>query len=249
MSIGHSKDQRRTAEELHLILGEADTSKWYARPKRLVLGHDVPYGGGSSVDASELYIDEQLYKEVMCRPEAPRHLWVTVRGMSGRQIIACWIKHEGCEISAELGDNPCDTYLASHGVATADEEDDVEAVLGKGKAAWYEKQIEPALKRCLRRSLSKIVLGTFNPPKHLWCGPILDKPDANDLKLIRGLRKAGVSDAFKLSKGDPSVMYGMGGRKCEDCKMMEQPKKELSTCSLVAGMVRWNRQCERFVQR
>lgn len=249
MSVGHLKGIARTKEELQLVLGEADTSKIFARPKRLVTNHDVPYAGGASVDGEEIYIDATLYQEAMCSPKVPRHLWVVVPGMSGKQLVGVWFKHEDTEISVELGDNPSDTYQASHGFGTANEEDDVEAILGKGRKAWYEKQIAPALKRCLQRSINKIRIGIFNPPLSLWCGPILDNPDARDLTLIRGLQAKHVPDAFKLSKSDSSVQYGMGGNKCEDCKMMQQPKRDLSPCELVCGRVRWNRNCERFVAR
>lgn len=249
MSVGHLKGIARTKEELLLIMGEADTSKILAKPKRLVTSYDVPYGGGTSVAGDEIYIDQQLYKEVMWSPKVPRHLWVIVPGMTGKQIIGVWTKHEDTEISVELGDNASDTYQSSHGFGTANEEDDVEAILGKGRAGWYEKKIAPALLRCLHRSINKIRAASFNPPACLWCGPILDEPDAKDLVLIRGLKACNVLDAFKQSKSDDDIQYGMGGRKCEDCKMMQYPNRELSPCELVCGRVRWNRQCEKFVAR
>lgn len=250
MSTGHHKDfERRTPAEFYLIAGEADTAKWLAKPKRLVTNKDVPYGGGASVDAEELYIDEQLYREIMRDKASPPHLHVIIPGMTGKQIVRVTVKHEGTEIAVELGDNPCDTYQACHGMATCAEEDDVEAILGKGKADFYEARYRPALIRCVRRSLNKIRVGTFNPPKKLWCGPYLDDPTPDDRKLIRGFKACGVTDAFKLAKSDPTVMYGMGGEKCRDCQMMEKPKLELSPCDLVCGMVRWNRNCERYVER
>lgn len=167
---------------------------------------------------------------------------VKVRGMTWRQIVACWIEHEHTERSIMEGGNPVDVYSGAHGLATAKENEMAEAIVGKGKASRYEEAIEPALKACAARD-------PVNPPKDLWCGPYLDDPTPRDKELLRIFRAKGVTDAFKLSKGDPSVMYRIGGRKCQDCKMFEQPGKAISACELVSGLVRDNRQCERFEAR
>jgi hypothetical protein len=239
MSVGHYRHEAKTVQELKLVEGEADTSKWIARIHKLAAttSYDVPYGGGSAVDASELYIDRQLYAEVMKLPMVP--------GMTGAQIIRCWLRHEGTEISCELGDNPSDTYAASHGLATCDEEIGAEDILGPGRAPFYEDKIKPALERCLRRSVNKIKSGTFHPPPKLWCGPVLDDPTATDRILIRGLRAAGVEDAFKRSKADSGVDYGMGGRDCDDCVNFGKTIAggDLAPCRKVCGLVRWNRNC------
>lgn len=241
MSVGHREVEPKSKDDLYLILGEADTSKLYGRTKRLVTSKDVPYGGGASVDGEELFIDRQFYREMLERSP--------VRGMTGRQIIACVIEHEGTEISIELGDNPCDVYGGSHSYATTKEDETADAILGKGGCDRYNAGIRPALDRCLKRSLAKIKAGTFDPPRNLWCGPYLDSPTATDRILIRGLRAKGVADAFKLSKSDPSVMYGIGAQECCDCAMYQSPKAELSLCDLVCGMVRATRQCKRYVER
>jgi hypothetical protein len=235
MSVGHLRGEVKTTGELYLVLGEADTAALYAKPVVVDTAHDIPYAGGVSVDSKTVYIDRRLYRDVMDGK-------VKVRGMTGRQIINCWIEHEHTEKATADGDNPVDVYTAAHGLATAKEYEAAEAVLGKGKADRYETAIEPALKACEARDPVKV-------PKDLWCGPYLDEPTARDKELLRIFRAKGVTDAFKLSKGDPSVMYRMAARKCEDCRMYERPGKELSTCELVCGLVRNNRQCERYVER
>lgn len=245
MSVGHYKHNAKTVQELKLIEGEADTSRWIAKTRKLnaTTSYDVPYGGGAAVDASELYIDRQLHAEVMGTSAVAKHLWICVPGMTGAQIIRCWLRHEGTEISCELGDNPADSYSAAHGLATCDEEIGVEDVLGRGRAQFYEARIKPALERCLKRSVNKIKAGTFNPPPRLWCGPILDDPSPTDLILIRGLKAKGVEDAFKRSKGDPEVMYSMGD--CDDCQHFGKAIAggDLAPCAKVCGLVRWNRNC------
>lgn len=235
MSVGHLRHEAKDIGELYLILGEADTSALYARPVKLDTSHDVPYAGGVSVDGRTVYIDRQLYCDLRLGK-------VGVRGMTWRQIVQCWLEHEHTEKSVDDGDNPVDVYPAAHGLATAKENEAAEAILGKGKADRYEDALEPALRACAARD-------PVNPPKDLWCGPYLDSPDARDKELLRIFRAKGVADAFKLSKGDPTVMYRTAGRKCEDCSMYERPGKDISPCELVCGLVRRNRQCERFVER
>lgn len=247
MSVGHLKYEKKTKSESYLVLGEADTSALYARPFRVDTSRDIPYGGGVSVDGRTVYIDHTLYGEVMCR--GPRHLWVVVTGMSGKQVIACWVDHEHTEWSVEAGDNPIDVYAGCHGVATYKEEEGAGRVVGADKVARYEAQIEPGLRRCLERCVNKIRLGTFNPPKDLWCGPVLDDPSPKDMILIRGLKAKGVADAFKASKGASDIMYRIAGRKCHDCKHYHDPKKALSICELVSGAIRDNRQCEKWEER
>jgi hypothetical protein len=210
---------------------------------------DVPYAGGVSVDGRTVYIDRELWREVMCVPGVPRHLWVTVPGMSGPQIIRCWIEHEHTEKSVDDGDNPVDVYLGAHAHANAKEDETAVSILGKGGAERYNKAIKPGLARCLQRSVNRIRAGTFTPPKDLWCGPYLDGPTPTDLILIRGMKAKGVADAFKASKSDPAIAYRVAGRDCRDCKHMEHPEKDLSPCEIVCGRVQWNRQCQRWVER
>lgn len=235
MSVGHLRHEAKTTQELYLVLGEADTSALYAKPVKLDTSHDVPYAGGVSVDGRTVYIDRRLYCDLRLGK-------VRVRGMSWRQIVACFIEHEHTEKSVDDGDNPVDVYPAAHGLATAKENEAAEAILGKGKAKRYQEALLPALKACEARD-------PVNPPKDMWCGPYLDSPDARGKEIVRILRSKGVPDAFKLSKSDPSVMYGMAGRSCRDCTHMDDPKKDLSSCELVCGKVRFNRQCQRYAER
>jgi hypothetical protein len=235
LSTGHLRGEVKTPQELYLVLGEADTSSLYAKSVKLDTSHDIPYAGGVSVDGKTVYIDRTLYRDVMSGK-------VKVRGMSPRQLIACWSEHEHTEKTIDDGDNPVDDYLAAHGMATAKEHESVELILGKGKADGYEDQITQALKRCMARDPA-------DPPKDLWCGPYLDNPEPRDLELIRIFKAKGVKDAFKHSKADPKIGYGMGGRNCDDCAMYMNPDKESSECEIVCGLVRYNRQCLKWVER
>lgn len=225
MSTGHLHgEEKKSDADLYQMLGEGDTSELYARPVKLDTSHDVPYGGGSSVDGKTVYIDRMLYRDIMDGK-------MTVRGMTGRQIVKAWIEHEHAEWAIDAGDNPVDVYPAAHAFATAKEEKFVR-MLGVNPER-YEACIRPALEHCANRDPP-------NPPKDLWCGPYLDDPTPRDKELIRIFRSKGVVDAFKSSKIDAG--YGIGAEQCEDCRYFGGGK--LAPCEKVCGLVRWNRRCD-----
>jgi hypothetical protein len=238
MSTGHLKYEKKSDAELYKMLGQGDTPKLYARPVKLITSKSIPYGGGTSVDGKHVYIDEILYAEIMCRRFIPRAKWVIVRGMSPAQVVHSIIEHEHTEFSVDAGENPVDVYEAAHEYAVAKEHRFVRQ-LGVDPD-YYEAKLKPALDRCLARYPA-------DPPKDLWCGPYLDKPTPRDREIIRILKQKGVVDASKLSKED--VGYGIGEEECRRCAMFECLGRDLSTCSLVSGLVRANRHCERWTAK
>jgi hypothetical protein len=229
MSTGHLRGERKTVRDLYEMLGEGDTPRLYAKPVELDTSHDIPYAGGISVDGRTVHIDHTLYAEVMNGA-------VRVRGMTPKQLVRAWIEHEHTEKSLSDGDNPVDVYQAAHGFATAKEEEFVR-LLGRDPAA-YEEAIRPALERCLARD-------PRNPPRDLWCGPYLDEPDARDLVILRIFRAKGVVDAHKVSK--ISVRYGIGGDECRKCRHFGGGL--IAPCEIVCGLVRANRQCDKFAEK
>jgi hypothetical protein len=236
LSFGHLRYDKKPEAEMFRILGEGDTPKLYAKKYRVVTNYDWPYAGGNSVDGSEVYIDRTLYRELMTGA-------VRAKGMEAHQIIRAWCIHEHTEWSVEMGDNPCDLYIPAHEYATTNEHRYV-LTLPKNPDR-YEEEIAPALRRCLRRFIE---LGPrAKPPPNVWCGPILDHPDADDRRIIRILKLKGVKDASKLSKSD--VSYGIGEKRCFDCSMYG-PSINLGAglrdCALVNGLVHGNRQCDRW---
>jgi hypothetical protein len=236
MSTGHLKYEKKSPDELYKLLGEGDTSILYARKPLIDTTYDWPYAGGNSVDGKTVFIDHTFYREVM-------DYVVYVRGMTARQIVQAIVEHEHTEWAIDAGDNPVDNYPASHGFAIAKEHRFVSQLPVDPER--YEACIKPGLKRCLKRFIS---LGTkANPPRDAWCGPVLDDPDDDDREILRILRAKGVVDAFKLAK--PTVHYGIGDKKCADCKMFgDQPPNAgiLRTCELVSGLVRDLRNCDRW---
>jgi hypothetical protein len=234
MSTGHYRYEAKSEGELYKLLGQGDTAKIYARKPRIDTSFDWPYGGGNSVDGKCVYIDRALYREVM-------NGVVYVRGMTPSQIIQAWVDHEHTEKAVMDGDNAVDSYPPAHGFATTKEHRFVKML--PVNPDRYEECIESGLKRCLKRFIK---LGTkANPPRDVWCGPVLDDPDGDDREIIRILRAKGVRDAFKMAKAD--AHYGFGGTKCVDCKFFGDGQKTIGVlrpCARLSGLVRANRNCD-----
>jgi len=230
MSTGNRiTTELKSDADLYKVLGEGNTPQLYAKPVRVVTSYDVPYGGGSSVDGSEVYIDRELYREVKSGE-------VAVKGMTADQIIQAWVEHEHTEWAVDVGDNPVDRYQAAHEFAEA-KEDRFVRQLGVDPE-FYEKCISEALKRAQARPVR-------HPPPELWCGPYLDEPTARDKQIISDFRRHGVEDAFKKSKID--VAYGIGSKECRTCAMFGNyagDKGDLRRCDLVSGLVRIDRVCD-----
>lgn len=243
MSVGHIKKfSDKSDKELYAMLGLGDTPKLYAKKFTYNFLCDCPYGGGNSILGDVAYIDRTLYRELTSGR-------VSVKGMTYKQIIAAWGEHEHTEWAIEMGDNPCDSYQPSHEFATRKEDRYVEKL--PVSSDRYEEEVKPALVRCRDRFIR---LGRkAQPPKDLWCGPVLDHPDAYDRKIIQILRACGVQDAFKTSK--PDVHYGIGENECIDCAMFQRhkrgplPGQVLRPCMLVSGLVRDSRHCDRWAPR
>jgi hypothetical protein len=229
-----------TLAELYSMLGEGDTPLLYQEHWTLDTDHDIPAGGGNSLDRKTKYIDRTLYQEVM-DGEFKR------TGLTPEQIISRWCDHEHSEKCIADGDNPCDTYMPCHNRALTKEHVGVCNILvPKGKAAArkiidnYEAVIWPGLSRCYHRDFKK-------PPKDLWCAPHLDDPTPRDEEILNILRKLGVIDAAKHSKLD--VRYGYGKNRCEVCRgwlpeLISQEHGRMAGCKRVSGIVRCDRYCD-----
>ena len=238
MSTGHLKYEIKTPTELFAMLGEGDTPALYARKHRVDVSHDIPYTGGNSVDGSVVFIDRQAYRDVMDGK-------IYVRGMTPSQIINAWEEHEHAEWTVLMGLNPVQTYPAAHGMATASEHQFVRKL--PIDVDRYETCIKAGLESVKRRF---IAMGSkCNPPRDLWCGPVIDDPDKDDLEIIRILKSKGVEDAHKLAKA--VVNYGVGERKCMDCAMFGERDilPSLRKCDLVNGLVRKGLWCERWTPK
>jgi hypothetical protein len=235
MSTGNLRYELKDEDQLAEVLGKADTPVLYAREYRVDTAHDIPYMAGNSVDGATVYVDRTGYREVMDGG-------IYVRGMTASQIIRAWREHEHAEWAVEMGDNPVQTYPGAHGLATASEHKYVRNLPVDPER--YEACIEPGLKRAMARFLR---MGReANPPRDLWCGPVLDDPEPDDKKAIGILKARGVEDAFKAAKN--AVDYGVGADRCKQCAMFGDRDilPNLRKCELVNGLVRDNNWCSKW---
>lgn len=243
MTISHrlASDElaEATIDDLYRALGSGDTPELFARPYAVDTEHDVPNGGGCSLDRKTVYLDRTLYAQA-------KDGAFKASGLSGEQIIERWLDHEFVENCIIAGDNPVDTYYPAHERALRFEHEGVLAILGRkdgaAKIRRYEETIWPALLACYHRSIAK-------PPLDLWCGPNLDDPSERDEEILARLAKLGVVDARKRSKYD--VRYGVAKHHCRDCrhwspKAMSQEHGQIAACEAVSGPVRADRGCSVF---
>jgi hypothetical protein len=246
MSTGHRHAQAKSDAEMTRMLGEGDTPDLLARPVKLDTSHDIPFAGGISVDGRTVYIDRRLHADVMSGK-------IAVRGLTAKELIGAWIEHEHTEWAVDTGDNPVDSYGAAHAFALA-KENHRYVSLGRNPDRVNDA-VSPAIDACARRD-------PINPPRDLWCGPYLDTaftddgPDGKRAKeLLRIFRAKGVADAFKLSK--IATHYGMGPDQCRNCTHFGRGTAirktlgngDIAPCEIVCGLVRADRDCDRFEEK
>lgn len=245
MSIGHRLSEDELVEasiaSLYSSLGERDTPALYERSYKIDTAHDIPSGGGNSLDRKTKYIDRTLYQEVMDNA-------FKATGLLPQQIIDRWLDHEHIEKCIVDGNNAVDDYLPGHRRALRKEHEGVLIILGFNNAAEkirkYEATIWPSLLRCYHREIAK-------PPKDLWCAPILDQPTERDEEILETFRKLGVTDASKRAKYE--VHYGYGPKSCDQCSgwspdLVSQEHGDLAGCKRVTGLVRRDRHCDLFLK-
>jgi hypothetical protein len=226
-----------SSAELYSALGANDTPKLFERPFEVDAAYDVPTGAGNSIDRKTVYVDRDLYAEVMDGE-------FKASGLSPGQIIDRWLDHEHTELVIVDGDNPVTTYLPAHQRALRREHEGVLAILGRDNAEQkieaYENAIWPGLLRAYHKAVKK-------PPPDLWCGPIVDDPEPRDLEIARSLKSLGVADAGK--KGKFEVRYGTGANHCRTCgsfrpDKLSEERGALALCEGVSGLVRDELQCD-----
>lgn len=242
MSAGNKREEAKTVAQVYGALGSGDTAELYGQPYKVVTNRDIAYAGGTSVDRQRVYIDEQLYKDVMSGT-------VAVKGLTPNDIIRAWLEHEHTEKATDDGDNPYDDYSGAHAIALGKENWFIEQRIGKDGVERYESTIKPALDACARRFIA--AGNKANPPTDLWCGPYIDDQTAQDKKIIAILKAKGVTDAFKWAKSD--AHYGMGATQCRDCKhfapTISQENGRIGDCEQICGLVRWDRTCDEWTPK
>lgn len=237
MSIGQRLEEdelnEATVPQLYSALGEGDTPELYAKTYKLDTGHDIPDGGGNSLDRKTIFIDRTLYEEVMDGE-------FKKTGLEPRQIIRLWCDHEHSEKCIADGNNAVDYYTPCHKRGLRKEHQGVDLILGPGKIKLYESTTWPGFVRCYNKPIVK-------PPKDLWCDPYFDDPTERDEEILETLQKLGVIDAMKTGKH--AARYGYVVHACETCRfyspdILSQQGGTLAMCKVVSGLVQAERGCD-----
>ena len=245
MSAGHRHRRPNPlshTRELHKLLRIGGAPALMKRFQKLDLDHDCPYLCGYNVTGTTRFVDRDFARALFDPAYAEKLIGAAIdTGMSPEDTLECLLTHEAIEKTITDADNPIDTYLEAHEFATAGEHEIV--VKKRGTPAKYERGLERAIKFCLAKPLKTVA-------QDYACAPALDEPDANDKRILAELKRLGVTDASKLSKEDVDYGLSRSAEHCADCSMwMAARGGVLSPCSLVNGLVRADRTCDRFEPR
>ena len=242
MSVGHphrTPSKLAHTRELHklLLMGGAPSlmKRWVSIETQI----DCPYTCGYNVAGTTLIADQDFVK-CLKDPAFAEHLLGAAidTGLTPQQTLHCCFFHERIEKVLLDADNPIDHYPDAHEFASAGEDEEVTR-LGSTPLR-YNRGLERIIKHCQSKQLHRV-------RKDYCCAPALDDPDSTDLRILKRLRELGVTDAFKLAK--KAVNYGRshGADRCPACTMWKAPRSSvLSPCSLVEGLVRADRICDRY---
>jgi broad specificity phosphatase PhoE len=189
--------------------------------------HDIPYGSGYNVDGTIVYIDKDLAAAV--------HDGRVDTGLSAPDTLECLCRHERVEKVLLDANNPIDSYREAHDFATAAEH---HLVREKGSTpARYERGLAPLFKLCA----SKVI---ENVPADYACAAALD---INDERILKALQDHGVDDADHVSRESVSYGRAAGKDRCSTCSMWgDEQNAMLAHCTMVNGLVRTDRVCDRF---
>lgn len=236
---GHSRDNLKHPSELKHLLSEGGAPQLMQRWQHLDVDHDMVDLAGYNTSGTIRYLDQDFFKALL-DPDYATHLFgePVDTGMSPEDTVACLLEHEGVEKVILDSSNPIDDYLPAHEFATTAEHEKVRS-LG-GSPVRYERGLKAAIAWCAKKVPKKV-------PPDFDCAPLLDDPDANDMRVLKVLRKLGVVDAFKASKSKVDYSKSSGEDQCARCVNWQGGRKaDLSYCKLVEGLVRNDRWCKKF---
>lgn len=242
MSAGHPHAQRVSRDKLQLpeLLKTGGAPEMLHRFKRLDVDHDIHDLAGYNVLGTVRYLDRDVFK-ALTDPEYATKLGIGPidTGLSAEDTIECLMMHEAIEKALLDADNTIDTYDVAHEWATVGEHVAVEK---KGSTPRkYEEALKKAIAYCEKKKLKA-------PAVDLACAPMLDDPTIEDDKAaLKQLAAAGNLDASKVSKKSVGYTKSTKSDQCRSCTHWQGHDEDvLTTCELVAGLVRLDRWCKKF---
>lgn len=236
---GHTRANLRHPKELAKLLTEGGALGLMNRWERLDVEHDIPDLAGYNVAGAVRYLDQDVFRALFDPDYATKILGAPIdTGLTPEQTVTCIIEHEGDEKVLLDADNNVDTYQAAHEFATTGEHERVKAF--GGTPVRYERGLASSIAHCAKKDPKKL-------PLDLACAPLLDDPDKNDVRVLKLLRRAGVTDAFKAARRASDYGRSTGADQCRGCASWQGDRSaELSPCDQVDGLVRADRWCKLF---
>jgi hypothetical protein len=235
----HKRNNLKHPRELKKLMAEGDTSALASRWIGLDVDHDMPDLCGYNVAGTMVFIDRDFFRALL-DPAYAQHIGIGPidTGLSPEDTIDCLVCHEQTEKQILDGDNAIDDYEPAHEFATTAEHLKVK---DKGGAPLrYERGLAAAIRFCEAKTPTKV-------PKDFDCAPMLDQPDADDLRILKVLQTLGVVDAFKEAKDTADYGKATNSAQCAVCKGWQQGRgQDLSTCAKIEGLVRRDRTCARY---
>ncbi len=242
MSIGHEHEQESRLAHgrgADTLLKSGGAPSLLRRFNSFRDDYDIPYGVGVSVDGTTRYGDRDLVR-ALYDPAYAEHL-IGERidsGLSPNDTLECCLRNVTVEKVLVDSDNPINDYTGAHDFGAAAEFD---LVRQKGSTpVRFRRGLAKILHFCSRKPLKSI-------PQDYDCAAALADHTSNGRRILAELKRLGVEDADHVEKA--SVNYGKahGEDRCEACSQWQgQGNAPLGQCSIVQGLVRGDRTCDRF---
>lgn len=236
---GHSRPNLRHPHELKKLLAEGGAPELMQRWRQLDDQSDMPDLAGYNVTGTTRYIDKDFFRALL-DPAYAEEIGIGPidTGLSPEDTLECLLEHEAVEKVLLDADNDIDGYKEAHELATCAEHEKVRSK--GGSPLKYERGLKKAIAYCEAKDPTKV-------PPDFACAPLLDEPDKNDLRVLKVMRKMGITDAFKVSKGPIDYSKATGDDQCVACRHWQADRcRDLSPCAIVDGLVRRDRWCTRF---
>lgn len=256
MSVGHDHKAPNLFAEtpkirvaLHRLLTTGHAPALMRRWQHFDPDCDIAYTAGYNVLGTTRFADRDFVRALYEPAYAEQIVGQPIdTGLSPDDTLECVLRHEAVEkVLMDDPSNPFDLYdhhdepggFGAHEWATFAEH---ELVRQKGGTpVKYERGLERIIRYCSHKPLRVIATDYA-------CAPYLDDPDPNARRILAEYKKLGVVDAGKTSK--ETVRYGPDrkGDRCAGCSMWQSKDRRamLSPCSLVDGLVAFDRVCDKF---
>jgi probable phosphoglycerate mutase len=242
MSIGHQHAQpSRLAHgrAIETLMRQGGAPALLKKLQHFDIDHDIPYGVGVSVDGTTRYADSDLVRALYDPAYAEHIVGEHIdTGLSPDDALQAALQNVTVEKTLVDSDNPVMDYNTAHDYGAAAEQDFVKS---KGSTPLrFRRGLAKLLQYCARKPLKRV-------PHDLDCAAVLADHTSNGRRIHAELNRLGVEDADRTPKDEVAYGYAHQGESCGKCSMwLGEANAALAHCSLVQGLVRDTRTCDRY---